>query len=87
MTSYPCNKYEQITPSYLLSVNQALEMPILSRCIILDILQQQQCKFFLRQHHIFTQRADVDVKDEIDHFFQLERLFALEDEHFVFLYV
>ena len=21
MTSYPCNKYEQITPSYLLSVN------------------------------------------------------------------
>ena len=22
MTSYPCNKYEQITPSYRLSVNQ-----------------------------------------------------------------
>ena len=22
MTSYPCNKYEQITPSYLLSVKQ-----------------------------------------------------------------
>ena len=24
MTSYPCNKYEQITPSYLLSVNYQL---------------------------------------------------------------
>ena len=30
MTSYPCNKYEQITPSYLLSVNesQALSLSI-----------------------------------------------------------
>ena len=24
MTSYPCNKYEQITPSYLLSVNKCV---------------------------------------------------------------
>ena len=35
---------------------------------------------------IFTQRAEADVEDKIDHFFQLERLFALEDIHFVFLY-
>ena len=70
-----------------LSEQQELETPILSRCTILDILQQQQRKFFLRQRHIFTQRAEADVEDEIDHFFQLERLFALEDVHFVFLYV
>ena len=72
------------------TLNQALETPILymlSRCSILDILQQQQRKFLLRQRHIFTQRAETDVEDEIDHFFQLERLFALEDEHFVFLCV
>ena len=58
-------------------VYQALETPILSRCTILDILQQQQRKFFLRQRHIFTQRAEADVEDEIDHSFLLERLFAL----------
>ena len=60
---------------------------ILSRCTIFDILQEQQCKFFLKQRHIFTQRTEADVEDEMDHFFQLERLFALEDVHFVFLYV
>ena len=63
-------------------------MPVLSRCTILDILQQQQRKILLRQRHIFTQRAEGDVEDEIDHFFQLERLlFSLENVHFVFLYV
>ena len=51
-------------------------MPILSCCTILDILQQQRRK-----------RAEADVEDEIDHFFQLERLSALEDVHFVFLHV
>ena len=68
----------------LVTIGQALETPILSCCTIFDILQQQQRKFFRRQHHIFTQRAEADVEDEIDHFFQLERLFALEDLHFVF---
>ena len=67
--------------------HQALETPILSRCTILDILQQQQRKFFLRQRHIFTQLAEADVEDEIEHFFQLEKVFALEDVHFVFFYV
>ena len=63
-------------------------MPILSRCTILDILQQQQQRqFFLRQRHIFTQRAEADLEDETELFFQLERLFALEYVHFVFLYV
>ena len=52
--------------------NQALEMPILWRCTILYFLQQQR-KFFLKQRHIFTQRAEADVEDEIDHFFQLEK--------------
>ena len=52
---------------------------LLSRCTILDILQQQR--------HNSSKRAEPDVEDEIDHFFQLERLFALEDVHFVFLYV
>ena len=66
---------------------QAPETPILSRCTILDILQQLQRKFFLRQCNIFTQRAEAGVEDEIDHFFQLERLFALEDVHFIFLSV
>ena len=66
---------------------KALEMPILARCTILDTLQTKQRKFFLRQRHIFTQRAEADVEDKIDHFFQLERLFGLEDVHFVFLYV
>ena len=28
MTSYPCNKYEQITPSYLLSVNHIQYMSV-----------------------------------------------------------
>ena len=56
------------------------ETTILSRCTILDILQQQQQrKFFLRQRHILSQHVEADVEDEIDHFFQLERLFALED--------
>ena len=36
------------------------------------ILEHQQRKFFLRQRHIFTQRAEADVEDEIDNFFQLE---------------
>ena len=27
MTSYPCNKYEKITPSYLLSVNYSMKQP------------------------------------------------------------
>ena len=67
--------------------SQAIGMPILSCCTILDILQQQQCKLFLRQRHIFAQHAEVDLEDEMDHSFQLERLFALEDAHFVFLYV
>ena len=62
-------------------------MPILSRCTILDIQQQQQRKFFLRYCHTFTQRAEADVEDEIDHFFEPERLFASEDVHFIFLYV
>ena len=62
-------------------------MPILLRCTILDILQQQQCKFFLRYCHTFTQRTEADVEDEIYHFFEPERLFASEDIHFVFLYV
>ena len=34
---------------------------------------------------MFMQRAEADVEDEIDNFFQLERLFALDDAHFVFL--
>ena len=56
---------------------QPLETPILSRYTILDILQQQQQrKFFLRQRHIFTQRAELRA--------DVERLFALEDVHFVF---
>ena len=71
----------------MINSEQALETPILSRCTILDILQQQQYKFFLRQRHIITQRPKADVEDEIDHFLQPERLFALEDVHFVFLYV
>ena len=62
-------------------------MPILSRSTILDILQQQHRKFFLRQRHIFTQCTEANIEDEIDHLFQLVKLFALEDVHFVFLYV
>ena len=55
-------------------MEQTIETPILSRCTILDILQQQQCTFLLRQRHIFTQRPKADEEDEIDNFFQLERL-------------
>ena len=63
------------------------ETTILSRRTILDILQQQQCKLFLRKRDVFTQRAEADVENEIDRFFQPERLFALEGVHFFFLYV
>ena len=73
--------------AYSIRSIQASEASMLSRCTILDILQQQQRKFFLRQRHIFIQRAEADVEDEIDHFFHPERSFALEDIHFVFLYV
>ena len=32
---------------------------------------------------ILIQRAEAYVADEIDHFFHLEMLFALEDVHFI----
>ena len=70
---------------YARGPGQPLEMPILSRCTILDIMHQQQRKFFPRQRHFLTQPTEADVEDEIDHFFQLEKLLALEDIRFLFL--
>ena len=41
----------------------------------------------VRKTYLFKQRAEADIEDEIDPFFHLERLFALEDVHLIFLYV
>ena len=60
MTSYPCNKYEQITPSYLLSVNQ-----------IVDSLERSSTSTSPENIHTFAEYKTEEVRGDLHHLYEI----------------